>query len=545
MSVLARVPRVLWLIVALQTFVLLCVTIIYPAFQEADEAQHVDYVLAHRHGDWMIDPGKRFPQIGVLNAYGSIPNIAVNQHLADASVVARTKRPSFDHLGKQLAPPNTIPNQMSQHPFGYYGLAAGWSFLLPDFSHRGWDVQVFWLRLLSVLLMMPVPLLIYFSARRLTRPRAHSHAIALVATMLPAAVPSYLRVGASVTNDVLLVLLGTLVMYELSKVLTGDLRRSTALRTGLWWGLMLLTKGIALVMPPVIILAYLIGANGSFWSRIKSAFLPCLITGITGFLIGGWWYIRNVIDYGAVQPRGKGPAWPITRIYGVNRSGTNSKFIQGFFSRISDRYFGSLGLIQQPGWPGALLGTAFVLMLVLLVVGIVVGIRGSKGPRWTAVALLLPSGICLALLTVNARHTYLISHVFPGVQVRYFLGFIGALMLVLAVALFALLGKVARWLPAAVFAAVTLFEVANAGLLLAHQYGTSTGSLGHRLQEGFEFVTGWAPFAIGVTWTLIVLAFVAGIATFLMLLRSSEPQQADPGDDGAIEPTASPELVDA
>ncbi|HEY3736935.1 MAG TPA: glycosyltransferase family 39 protein [Jatrophihabitans sp.] len=516
------VPKTLWLIVALQTFVLICATIVYPAFQEADEAQHIDYVLAHRHGDWLTDPGKRWPQIGVLDAYGSEPNIATGQHLGDRAAVPRTHRPSFDHISTKLAPTASVPNQMTQHPFGYYGLAAGWSYLLPGFEGRGWDVQVFWLRLLSVLLMIPVPLLIYFSARRLTR----HHAVALVATILPAAVPSYLRIGASVTNDVLLTLLGALMMYELSKVISGDLRRSTALRVGLWWALALLTKGIALIMPPVIILAYLVAANGSLRNRVRTAVLPCLTAGLTGFVLGGWWYVRNLVDFGAVQPKGKGPEWTVQRIYGVDHSGTNTSFVTGFFSRLGVRFFGSLGIIERPGWPNDLLVAFFAAMLALVVVGIVVGIRRASAPRWAAVALLSPSVICLASIMVKIRHTYLISHVFPGIQVRYLLGFIGGLTIVLAVALFVLLRRIARWLAATVFALVGLFEAANVLLLLAQQYGTTSGSVTHRIGKGIDYLIDWAPFAAGVTWTFVGLATATAIATFVVLLRSSESAPA-------------------
>ena len=57
------------------------------------------------------------------------------------------------------------PTSLAKSP---HAVAAGWSYALPGWNSDGFDVQVFWLRLLSVLLLAPVPLLIYGAARRLS-----------------------------------------------------------------------------------------------------------------------------------------------------------------------------------------------------------------------------------------------------------------------------------------------------------------------------------------------------------------------------------------
>jgi hypothetical protein len=546
-SRLAAVPRVLWLIVTLQVFVMLCATLLYPAFQEPDEALHVDYVLAHRHGDWFTDPGTRWPQIGVLDAYGSMPTIQTGQHLGDLTPPPRASRKSFDADSTQLAPPATPPNQMTQHPFGYYGLAAAWSYLLPNFSHQRWDIQVLWLRLLSILLLAPVPLLIYYASKRVTG----SHTASMVAAIVPAAIPSYLRTGASVTNDVLLTLLGMLLLYELCKVLTGDLRRSTSLRVGLWWGLMLLTKGIALILPPMIVLAYLVGASSRFgdrssendpslwqklWGRVRIAFLPCVIAGAVGSVLGGWWWVRNVVKFGTVQPSGRGPNWPATRLYGSNTSGTNESLVTAYLRTFSRHLFGSLGLIDRPGWPENLLIVLFIVFVALVAAGVVIGLRRALAPRWAAFTLVLPALLFTVFALVQIRKTYLQTHVLAGVQARYLDAFIGGLAIVGAVALTVALRRFSRWLVLAVFTAITLFQCANVLLLLEQQYGSTLGSRAHKIGKGVEFLLKASPFPNAVSVLIVVITAAVTIATFVVLLRTAlaaAPRPAFAGVDQA------------
>jgi small subunit ribosomal protein S36 len=512
---LSAVPGVVWLLVVMQTAWLLCIGVVYPAFQSPDEVAHLDYVVAMRHGEWLDDPGDRLLQSGILNAYGSVPATHSERHQSDAhQPLPRGERRSFDELGTAPAPPQSLPNQMVQHPPLYYASAAGYTWLIPGFSGRGFDIQVFWLRLLSTLLLAPVPLLLFLAGRRLLL----SDRAALVAAALPLAVPSYLRTGASVNNDSLLVLFGAVLALLLARALAGDLRTKTAALIGLVWGAMLLTKGLALLVPPVIVAAYLAGAGGGLLARVRAALLPSVVAGAVGTVVGGWWWVRNVALYGKVQPRGYGDAWPTQRIYGIRPGASNGEFLHGVGIRLVKRAFGSLGLLDGPALPFALVVTLFVLLCLGVLAGVVLGLPGARSPRLAGLVLLAPVGLCLLLILVQIHPIYWQSRLFPGIQVRYFLPFVAGLVLPVALAVTRLAGRRSRWVPAAIVTAVATY---SAGVMLwyvAREFGSAHGGTGHALRTGLDYVLGWAPWPPAYA---VVCAVVGLVSTVLVVVRSS------------------------
>ncbi|HEY3736234.1 MAG TPA: glycosyltransferase family 39 protein [Jatrophihabitans sp.] len=520
---LRTLPRIVWIVVAVQTLLIIATGLLYPTFQEPDEVLHVDYVLAHRHGEWFDGPAERLPQSGVINSWATVPMTQLHQHLGDKTITPRSERKSFDAVGTAPMPSNTQPNQMVQHPFGYYGLAAGWSYLLPDFEHHRFDIQVWWLRLLSVLLMMPVPILIYLAGRRLTA----NPSIALLASILPMGLPTYLRTGASVSNDVLMVSIGAWLMYELAKVLTGDLTKKTALRVGISWGLLLLVKGFALVMPPVIVLAYLIAARGRIRERIRRAISPLVLAGAVGVALGGWWWIRNEIVYGAIQPHGRGDLWPSTRLYGRHLGGSKVDLLTGFIKRVVHRTFGSLGLVDKPSWPTVLLTTMFIVGLLLVLGGIWRGFAASSAPRGAALTYFLPVPLVLAVVLVGIKHIWNTSHTIPGVQVRYLWAFMPGIAVPVAVLIVWLAARLrlSRFAAVICYVLIGVFELCNALLVVSQQFGDPTGSWFSRLRSGLHFVIGWYPFSPVLSVLLIVLTAAGGLVLGGALLRQATRAQ--------------------
>lgn len=517
---LRSVPPAVWLLVLLQTAWLLCVGVVYPAFQAPDEAAHVDNVIAHRQGQWFADPGERLLQTGVLRAFGSVPPTHSERHQSDAHTPQpRRERASFDELGTAPAPPQSLPNQMVQHPPLYYGLAAGFTWLVPGFDELRFDLQVFWLRVLSTLLLAPVPLLLFLAGRRLLR----SDGAALVAAALPLAVPSYLRTGASVNNDVLLVLLGSLVAVLLAAVLGGDLRKRVAVLLGLAWAGMLLTKGLALVLPPVIVAAYLVGASGGLLARVRAAFVPAVLAGATGALLGGWWWVRNVALYGKVQPRGYGDAWPTQRIYGVRRGATNEEFLEGVALRLVKRTFGSLGLIDGPALPVPLVVTLFALLVLGVLAGLVLGFPGARSPRLAGLTLLAPVGLCLLLILVQIHPIYWQSRLFPGIQLRYFLPFLAGVVLPVGLALHRLGGRWRRWVPAAVVLTITAYQSAVMLWYVRTEFGSARGGTGHGLSTGLDYVLGWSPWPTAYAVVTVLLVVAGAVLVAVWSVRGQAP----------------------
>lgn len=514
-SGLGRVPLPVWLLIVVQTSWMLCVGVVYAPFQAPDEATHVDYVLAHRHGEWLSGPGERLVQSGVLAALGTVPSTASERHLSDTHrPVPREQRKSFDALGTAPAPPEALPNQMVQHPPLYYGLAAGFTALIPGYDDLRFDLQVFWLRLLSTLLLAPVPLLVFLAGRRLLR----SDSAALVAGTVPLAVPSYLRTGASVNNDALLVLAGSVVTVLLARVLTGDLRRRTAVLLGLAWGAMLLTKGLALVLPPVIVGAYLVSSRGGLLARVRAAFLPCLVAGGVAGLVGGWWWVRNLVLYGQVQPRGYGDGYPAAVLHGLRPGASNSEFVSGVATRLVKRTFGSLGLIDNPPLPFPLLMTLFALLVLGVLAGLLLGLPGANSPRLAGVVLIAPMVLCLGVILVQLHAIYWQTRLFPGLQIRYFLPVLAGATLPVAIVLHRLSGRFAAAAPGVVAAAVGMFQGAVMLWYVGVELGSAQAGAGHALSTGLGYALDWVPWPPAYA---VACAVVVVVSSALLVVSSS------------------------
>ena len=524
-----RLPGRLWLIVALQALLMACTMVLYPSFQNPDEASHVDYVLAHRHGEWLDAPGQRQYQSGTRAAQSLVPAIQFREHVGTRTPLPRAKRLSFDELG--TAPVKAaIPNQMTQHPPLYYGLAAGFSYLLPYFDHHRFDVQVAWLRLFSLLLLLPVPILIFTAARRATG----SQTVALVASALPLSLPSYLRSGASVNNDSLLLLLSSVLVALLVRVTFGDLSRRVALLVGLAWAGALLSKGFALAMPPAIVVAYLVGARGSLRQRLALAWRPVLIAGAVGTVLGGWWWVRNLALYGTVQPDGLGQLSDTVRqqIFGRDGAhGTELNFFVQFFRLLGLRIWGSIGLIDTPSLSHRLLFGLSGLLLLAVLASLVAGLgpvrarsawlRATDWRLDRAVSLLLPVPLTLLVMYVGARPRYLHGRQLSGDQVRYLLPAMLGMLICVGVALHWLSGRLHRWLAPVVLTGSLLFVAGSAYQVLDLEMSNNSPGRAQRLSAGLRFVIGWSPLPGPLTGALFVLTALVAAAAVVGFWRQA------------------------
>ncbi|PZS12501.1 MAG: hypothetical protein DLM57_18870 [Pseudonocardiales bacterium] len=531
-----RFPLPVWLLVALQGMIMLGITVLYPPFQEPDEVPHIDYVIAHRHGEWFDAIGERRFQSGVLVAYELVPKTQNGTHVGVRPPPARSTRKSFDDLG--TAPSDSLfPNQMVQHPPLYYGLAAGFSYLLPHFSHQRFDVQVCWLRLLSVLLLLPVPLLIYGAALRATqRPT-----LALVAATLPLSIPSYLRIGASVTNDSLLTLLTVLAAALLVRIAWGDRGRRTAVLLGLAWGAALLTKGFALALPPAIVLAYLAGGHGSLRDRVRGGWPGIVTAGVIGCAVGGWWWVRNLVVYGLVQPDGFATLPEGVRQQGFGKDhppAGDIDFFFGFFRLLGRRLWGSLGLIDQPSLPRPLLFIPAALLLLSLVGAVLAGLRRHRSrldvPGWTAgraVSLIAPTVLTLGVTYVGSRSTYLRGRPLGGVQARYLLPTVLGLAICAAIVAHLAAGRMRRWLPLAALLASLGFMTASVYTVLDVEMSSTDPDRTRRLADALHFVLGWAPFDSAVSAT--ILALTLGLAVTTGVVSALDATRAPPSSAAA------------
>jgi 4-amino-4-deoxy-L-arabinose transferase-like glycosyltransferase len=484
-----------------------------------DEPSHIDmaYVYSadpfHFYGPGQLQYTRASAAVQAMQ-----PGVPPHQLFSKVPIPPRHQRPSFAQLGGHTFLTGGQPNQMVQHPPLYYWLAAA-VLRFPGVSHRAWDLQVWLMRLLSVLFMLPLPVLCWAATARLLtrpdRPPGSNWRLALIAAAIPLTVPNLIRDGSSVTNDSLLILATSAVLYLLSRVLTGDLSRRTAVWIAVWLAIGLYTKGFALVLPPVILAAYLFGAwrvGDRLKLRILAIWQPLAIVAVS-CLIGSVWWIRNLVDYGEVEVNGFGTGYDRV-LYGVpDNHGTLGHFIPGFLTDFVNRIWGGVGIPDTP-FPGPLIVYGWLIVVLLGVVAALL-CRGARGDRLRA--LILFSAPALTVLVVAHASYGTFEHwskALRGSQGRY----LYHVMLVISVLatigwLKVLQPRLRGYLLATVTVGAVLTNFAVWFMLLRNWYG-------HGPVPAFHSLLRWSPVPSWLTVLLVLIlpgvcAIVAIVATVL------------------------------
>jgi hypothetical protein len=561
---LRRAPLLLVLITAAHLGMLLSYAFVYPTWAGYDEAQHVDMVYGLERGAGWPAPGQKMIATGVATTSddfdrgryqdmfqsggkrrGSLP-------FAEIDPTPRGERASFDALGGPTpVDDGRLSNQMVQHPPMIYAVGAALLGVLPGSDDWSYDRQVFVLRLLNILVVAPLPVLGWLAARRF----GLGDPAALAAAALPLAVPGLTRVGATFNNDGILMLTTGALTVVLAGVLRGDLRSRTGAWAGLWFGLALLSKAFALTLPFMIAGAYLVGwwrvrrraPTGSAepggaarprrragWQAVRSLpWLPAVLAVGTGVAVGGWWWVRNDILYGAVQPNGWATEPP--RREPLLLPDSFWTWFWYFFRTMISRFWGGLGMFEPPQLSPIAIVLATVVVVGLCVTAVVAGRRRLGWGPWLAgaagmVVLLLP--LAFAYLTVGQRswgdyQTYTRG---IAVQGRYlYLGIVG-LGVVVACGLCQALARRERFAPLVVLTGALFMQ--GAALLAVCSYYWLPRQVSFTPARTGEVVSGiarWAPFPIGVTVAVFVLAavlFVAALAAAGLCSRAPRPLPA-------------------
>jgi Dolichyl-phosphate-mannose-protein mannosyltransferase len=484
-----QVPGMVWAITGLHVALMALTSILYPPFSGYDETWHVDMVWSYYDGGGVYGPGERILDRGIEAAVNGLPrpDSPRQSRYGVAANAPRGERRSFDSLDDGKPTAFRTPNQMVQHPPLYYVSEAGLLHLLPDYRDLAYDQQVWLMRLLSILLVAPLPIIAWAAARTLSG----DGTVPLVAAALPVTLPGLSRVGGSVQNDDLLILLVGLLILVMAKVLAGDLRKRTGLAAGVPTGLACLTKGFGLVLPLFVTAVYAVA-----WLRHRRRPLAPWALAMAGVAaISAWWWLRNLVLYGAVQPSGLGPYWS-ARLegQGANAGGASGEFIVKFWERFSIRMWGGIGYPENPRLDPWLTRAWLLLLLVGAGLGVAYGLRGRWG-RAAALTLTLPWVLTVGILFVSARSSFLQNRQLPGIQGRYTYPALVALVVLFAIGVCWAARRQARWLPLAVLAAGLLTQ-AYAWLLLARVWWLVPPDAPYRMQTWWETLTTilyWAP----------------------------------------------------
>ncbi|MGQ0832713.1 MAG: hypothetical protein ACT4OV_13655, partial [Microthrixaceae bacterium] len=431
--------------------------------------------------------------------------------LAASQALPRGSRPSFDELDRGI---KTVDrNQLAQHPPLYYAALGGWSRLtdaapLPAVM-RGFEAQVWLLRLGNVLLMSCLPLLVWWAAREfgLGPPQA---IVAATGTLL---IPQLTAIGSAVNNDNLFVVLCALLMIPLARICRGSLDRRIHLAAAGIMGAALLVKGFALVLPLwyATALAALVLARRTYRSAAGTA----ILAGVVTMSIGGWWWVHNVVAYGALQPsiqesRLAPPPPGFVPDYG--------KFVHTLRTTLPRRFWGDFGAFDVH-LPDRL--TVALSVTLLLAIGLGALRRHDHGglTRGARAVLLVPIGTLGFVLVGGALDSYRSTAQFAFQQGRYLFGAIPSMMILAATAASPVIARHPRRVIGGVLAGAATLQ----GFALLTVLGEFWGPVGRSFPAGLRAAAAWSPLP---GWLDLVTVGVAVVtAAALVTVVATEPSR--------------------
>lgn len=502
-----------------------CWAVLTPAFRTPDEPQHVNSVLRLAYGGGWPAPGEALmgPAAIVARQQAALQSDIPGRHWNRADVVQYTDvDPLPDEQRLRVSAENALPwpgssattvdtvDQMTQHPPLYYAAAATWLRATGTAEAR-WDHQLLSLRLFDVLLLAPLPPLAAATARTLLGDRPRARATALVAAAGVLFVPMSAHILSAVTNDALVTLAGAVIAWLVARVLTGDLRWRTAAGLGVALGVGLLTKVMAAFAVPVVVLAYLLAgpAVRPVFAELRRTWWPrasrLAVVGVVAFAAGGWWWLRNLLVYGAVQPVGIPERWEPVPDQGL------AHFAGTVLTAFTRSFFGDFGWLELRVSP-VLFWTGATVVAAVCVAALVR--RDSR--RDAAVLVLLPAALWGSVV-LNAWRHYVETGWITAIQGRYLFGGLAALAVVAAIGVRPS-ARAVPWIVAAggVVAAAAL-AFAFHGMYWGYQ--ESAADAAARL-AGWSPLSGAQLVAAGVL-TVVVGAVVVGACVRFAVLSSS------------------------
>lgn len=403
---------------------------------------------------------------------------------------------------------------MTQHPPTYY-LVAAVLLRVIGFRDLPWGDAVLVLRFLDVVLVAALPVIAGAAVRRLTRsPRA-----AVVGAVALLAVPQVAVVGSAVTNDAPVMLGSALATLVVVRIMTGDDRRRmlvalVALLVALAW-----TKGMGLPVIRVALLAVLV----SGWRRDRRrAVLRAVSVAVSVAVLGGWWWARNVLVFGHLQPDGfvgrPDKAFP--------PGGPDpTEFVAVSWDTITRTFWGSSGFNAAHAVTPLLSDVGSVLGLTVVVV-----YAFRSGPlRSPAVVLAALPVLLFVLQTATSWSSFLRTTGVNGTQGRYYFPALVALVVLSALAWRRLPGSEAGRRRLSTGIAVTALVVAVYGVWFQWRVSWQDGAFVVTAGGLRSYAAdGLAPAAVVVV--LAAALVVAAVAAGVLVRRALVPVTARPDE---------------
>jgi 4-amino-4-deoxy-L-arabinose transferase-like glycosyltransferase len=496
-----RVPVVVWWISALHISLLLLYSVLLPTFRAPDEQQHVD--LSHVFSNDFQYPAwdERDTGSGVLNALDIVHFNTKSRHLEWSEAPHKDDRPSFDEL--DLEPRPRPINQLSQHPPLYYAVSGTLERaveLVTGDPIGAFDVEVWFYRLVSILMVAPVPLIVWTIGRRLGLPEP----VTVAATLIPLAIPQYLHMGSAANNDSLMILLFWLLTPMVLRLAGGDVRSRVAGLAGLLTGLALYTKGFALILPLWVLAALVVALRRLGRQHVRRVSMAGVIYAAVALATGGWWWVANLVRYGELLPtRFDEVVAPIES--DVRHYGT---FLETWGLITTRRFWGDFGWFDVH-IPGVAVAAATAVVLVGLVVACARRDRVGGSPVGDRLLLAAPILLLVAVQFANALRAYVELGRMPGLQGRYWFGALAALAALVTLGLANVFRGRVRWLPLGVFGGAIAMNVVAVSTILGFYWGGPRSGVATRVRA----VVAWAPMQGEVLVAGAVVGTVVAVCT--------------------------------
>ena len=487
---LRALGRPLGAIVACNLALMLAWSVVVPAFRGADEHVHHD-LLRHLTQTWTYpDYDELLVSHRTLALLGSSPVYPADAPAARADEATdRARRAGWADLGPDVR--DGPPNQIAQHPPLYYEPTAAVLRVIDPDGQVPLDRVVWELRLLNILTLVAVPLLAADIARRFTT----SVPVVLAAAAAVLAVPQLAHEGATVSNDPLLVLLGSVTLAGVARLLTGDRRWGTAVATGVGAGLALFTKGFAVPLVPAVGIACLLPL---WWDRRGTSRAGVLgRSGVVAGLalaFGGWWWIRNIVVFHNPQP-GVGLRERVPVDIDVVH------FAGNFTHRLVGSFWGNVGW-REAHLPIGLSGALTVLL--------VVAVGAACWRRWERLVLVVPTVVAGWMVLAAGWGAYRKTGVSYATQGRYLFAGIAALAALAALGSARITGGRDRYLPLAVLAGALALQ-ATMFVIAVDRYWAGPGL------DRLRALGAFSPLPGPVTAALLVLVPITSAAALVAL----------------------------
>jgi 4-amino-4-deoxy-L-arabinose transferase-like glycosyltransferase len=506
---------------------------IVPGFRTPDELQHTNSVVRLAEGGGWPPPGDarvrdaladvREPSGAVHDGHRTVFAGTIDAEpgaplFTDVAPTPTEDRSSFDELDHG-AVDETLPDQMTQHPPGYYAVAAA----VYDLAGAGgwrYDHALLLLRGLTALMIgASVPVCCYVAARALTG----RESVGRIAAFVPLLIPELHFIGGGVTNDGATIAASAVLWALLLTVTCSGPTRTRLLVLAVAMAAACWTKGTALSLLPCVPLGIALAYRRARGPGLRRWALPALGaavgTSVLAFLLGGWWWALNLLRYGRLQPAGFEIKAADGDVLGVG------EYLQVFLPRIRWTFFGEVGG-REPRALGPLTVALTVCFLVFCVAGLL-----SRHRLADRLLILIGLGLTAGALFATTYGAHVLTKGLPGIQGRYLFVLLVPIATLFAAgvaSLFGLLRVRARWLPPVV--ALVGLGVTTTGLALG--FRVFYAAPGNSQAQALDRFRGWA------AWPPALVAGLLGsfvLGSLALAWVSGRPAPSGPVVEGRPE----------